>query len=97
MRTYTKEELSQMSYQKELMPLYRQLVQSGLLTKSQSMKRENIESRVYKAIGREKSYHASIDVGMLRARVKVCEQQLEASQRYIQELESRFERKHHSV
>lgn len=52
MKTYTMDQIKKMQYQTELVPLHKKLVSHGVLSKPTSAKREYIEHRIFKALGK---------------------------------------------
>jgi hypothetical protein len=78
-----------MNYNKQLLPLHKQLVEQGVLTKPTSKKRSYIESRIYKALGK---YEAQSDTFLIKANLKACEDERKRNEEYIQELESAIQK-----
>lgn len=85
MKTYTLDQLRSMNYYHELIPLHKQLVAQGVLSKPTSTKRVYIENRIYKAIGK---YDMPSDSFMIKANLKACEEERKRNEEYIQELET---------
>lgn len=89
MKTYTWDQLRNMDYYKQLLPLHKQLIQQGVLTKSTSAKRTYIEDRIYKALGK---YDTQSDMFMVKANLKACEDERKRNDQYIQELENAIQK-----
>lgn len=87
----TAEQLRQMNYRQKLMPLHQRLVREGKIPAGfTSYKRENVEARILKAMG--KPYNPDSDPIMIRAKVRACEEQMEQQNRYIDELETMLQK-----
>lgn len=84
-KTYTMDELRKMNYYKQLLPLHKQLVEQGILTKSTSTKRSYLENRIFKAIGK---YDVHSDAMVVKASLKACDEERKRNEEYIQELEA---------
>jgi hypothetical protein len=89
MKTYTLDQLRTMNYYHELIPLHKQLVAQGMLSKPTSTKRIYIENRIYKVMGK---YDVHADTHMMKANLKACEDERKRNEEYIQELETTIQK-----
>jgi hypothetical protein len=71
------ETLDMWDYHKQLLPLYRKMVNMGKIKEAPSQKRADITKAVLSALQRKKRFDPNKDPDMLMARVQACEAELD--------------------